>query len=91
MNLKDLFTNYGKIQKSIQEVFPDVIVAPSLVIAATDSRHYSEVANNTYRFMPIQLQKSDLSRIHGMNERVSVENYRQAIRFYRQLVVNSGR
>ena len=82
---------YQVIQKSIQEVFPDVIVAPSLVIAATDSRHYSEVANNTYRFMPVQLQKSDLPRIHGMNERVSVENYRQAIRFYRQLVVNSGR
>lgn len=82
---------YQVIQKTIQEIFPDVIVAPSLVIAATDSRHYSEVTDNTYRFMPIQLQKSDLSRIQGMNERVSVENYRQAIRFYRQLVVNSGR
>jgi carboxypeptidase PM20D1 len=82
---------YQVIQKSIQEIFPDVVVAPSLVIGATDSHHYYELTDNIYRFMPVQIRKSDLSRIHGKNERVSVENYQQAIRFYRQLILNSGK
>ncbi len=77
------------IQKTIKEVFPNVVVAPSLVIAATDGRHYKSVAENTYRFTPIQITKPDLKRIHGMNERLSISEYKRCIRFYRQLILNS--
>ena len=80
---------FQTIQKTILEVFPNVIVAPSLVVAGTDSRHYKNVSKNIYRFLPVKLNKSDLGRIHGINERISVENYQQAIRFYRRLMVNS--
>lgn len=77
------------LQRSMQEVFPDVVVAPALVVGATDSRHYSQLTNNIYRFMPVQLTKADLKRIHGIDERISVEQYKQMIRFYRQLILNS--
>lgn len=77
------------IQKSIREIFPDVIVAPSLVIGATDGRHYQLVSDQVYRFLPVQLNRSDLKSIHGINERISVESYKQLIRFYRQLILNS--
>lgn len=77
------------IQKTAQELFPDIIVAPSLVVAATDCRHYGEVSDNIYRFMPLMLERSDLKRIHGINERVSVEGYKNMIRFYQQLIRNS--
>ena len=77
------------IQRTLQETFTDVVVAPSLVVAATDSRHFRDVADNTYRFMPIQLNNEELKGIHGTNERISVENYKQAIRFYYRLIKNS--
>ncbi len=77
------------IQRTLQETFEDVVVAPSLVVAATDSRHFRDVADNTYRFMPIQLNNEELKGIHGTNERISVENYKQAIRFYYRLIRNS--
>ena len=32
----------------------------------------------------------DLARMHGTNERVAVRDYEQAIRLYRQLIVNAG-
>ncbi|HHB52748.1 MAG TPA: M20/M25/M40 family metallo-hydrolase, partial [Saprospiraceae bacterium] len=80
---------FQTIQKTILEVFPGVVVAPSLVVAGTDSRHYKNVSKNIYRFLPVKLAKEDLGRIHGINERISVENYKQAIRFYKQLMVNS--
>jgi len=80
---------YNVIRKTTQEIFPDVVIAPALVIAATDSRHYKDVADQTYRFQPLQLLQRDLKRIHGIDERISIANYTDAICFYRQLVVNS--
>jgi len=73
----------------LQETFVDVVVAPSLVVAGTDSKHFAEVADNTYRFMPIQLNNEELKGIHGVNERISIDNYKQAIRFYYRLIRNS--
>lgn len=81
---------FGVIQKTIQQVFPEVVVAPALVIAATDSRHYQAVSDQIYRFLPVVLEQSDLSRIHGVDERVSEKVYTNAIRFYRQLIRNSS-
>ena len=82
---------YRVLQRTIQEIYPDVVVAPSLVVAATDSRHFTKVANNVYRFQPIQIDRKDLSKFHGIDECISVENYERAIRFYRQLILNIGK
>ena len=49
------------LQRSIKEIFPGVIVAPSLVIAATDARHYSQLSKNIYRFSPLQLNNEDFT------------------------------
>lgn len=81
---------FNVIQKSIREIFPEVVVAPALVIAATDSRHYQAISDQIYRFQPLYLEQEDLSRIHGIDERISVEGYGKAIEFYRQLLLNSS-
>jgi len=82
---------YRVIQRSIQEIYPDVVVAPSLVIAATDSRHFQEVADNIYRFQPLKLDREQLRKFHGIDECISIKNYERAIRFYRQLMLNIGK
>ena len=69
------------LQRVIRQVFPGVVVAPGLAVVATDSRHYEAVADNIYRFLPVQLQVEDLQRIHGINERISVENYLEMVQF----------
>ncbi len=81
---------FETIHKTIRQVFPEVVVSPALVIAATDARHYSRLSDCIYRFLPIRLQREELSRLHGVNERLGEENYRQAVRFYRQLILNSS-
>jgi carboxypeptidase PM20D1 len=78
------------IEKTIKQVFPNTITAPSLVIASTDSKHYAKIADNVYRFLPIRANSEDLSRIHGVNERISVTNYKECINFYYRLIVNSS-
>ena len=65
---------------------PDVVVAPYLVVVATDARYYSDLTRNVFRFLPLRLGPSDLARMHGVNERIGVGEYEAAIRTYRQLV-----
>ncbi|MBI3735395.1 hypothetical protein HY256_02660, partial [Candidatus Sumerlaeota bacterium] len=65
------------------------IAAPSLVTGATDSRYFSIVCPNIYRFCPMKMKKDDLARFHGTNERLAVENYLEIIRFYVRLIKNS--
>ncbi len=80
---------YRVIERTIRELFPTVVVTPALVIGATDARHYTKLSPNVYRFLPAWLRPADLERIHGTNERISVENLAQFVKFYRQLIRNS--
>jgi carboxypeptidase PM20D1 len=78
------------IRRSIQEVFPDALVAPGLVLGGTDSKHYVDVSEDSYRFVPLRASQDDLKRIHGTNERIAVDDYVQIIKFYGQLIRNAA-
>ncbi|MGD9966601.1 MAG: M20 family peptidase [Hyphomonadaceae bacterium] len=75
-------SSYALLAGLSGEILPQAPVAPGLVLAGTDSRHYAEVAENVYRFQPILLSAEDLERPHGLNERLSIENLGRMIRFY---------
>lgn len=81
---------YSLTAKTIKQLLPDAITAPSVVPIATDSRHFQKLTDNIYRFAPLTLTPADLKRIHGINERISVENYRLLIAFYAQMLQNAG-
>lgn len=82
---------YQTIHTSIKEIFPDVVVAPNLVVGATDSRHYYPISDNIYRFVPFYLDKYNIKTFHGIDEHIRVEDFENSIRFYRQLIINSAR
>jgi carboxypeptidase PM20D1 len=81
---------YAMLARTIREVFPETVVAPGLMIAATDSRHFIGIADNIFRFSPVRATPQDLTRFHGTNERISIENYAEMIRFYRRLIRNAA-
>jgi carboxypeptidase PM20D1 len=78
---------FDAIHTSIRRVFSGAVVAPALVVGATDSRHFADLSDDIYRFLPIRLGPGDVARVHGVDERISVANFAEAIRFYRELVV----
>ena len=82
--------SYRKLHQTIREVFPDVIVAPGLMVAATDSRSYTGITDNIFRFSPVRANSDDLKRFHGTDERLSIEGYADMIRFYRRLIENAA-
>jgi carboxypeptidase PM20D1 len=57
-------------------------------VGATDARWYAPLSAHVYRFVPLRLAPEDLRRIHGNNERISVANYAELVRFYAQLLLN---
>lgn len=77
---------YKTLNKTIREVFPDALVAPGLMVAGTDSIHYGEISDHIFKFSPIRANSDDLKRFHGTNERISIKNYTDAIRFYHRLI-----
>ncbi len=82
---------YLTIEKSIRELAPNTIVSPNLMLATSDARHYTSLAKNVYRFLPVTLNNEDIAGIHGVNERIGVENYKQSIRFYVQILKNASK
>jgi len=81
---------YKIINQSIKEIFPNVLTAPSLVIAATDARYYYKISPNVYRFIPYHINPENLACFHGIDERVSVSEFEDGIRFYRQMILNGS-
>lgn len=77
---------YKAIEKAIRQILPESLVAPSLVLGATDSFHFQRIADGVYRFSPTRLTDEDRPRFHGTNERVSTKNFAEQVRFYAQLI-----
>ena len=82
--------SFATVSESVRQIFPEALVAPGLALVRTDSRHYEEIADNSYRFLPLRVGPEDLGRLHGVDERIAATNYAEIIRFYVQLLRNSA-
>ena len=78
--------SFRVVARAIRHVFPDAVVAPALVLGGTDSRHFTDISDAVYRFVPLRFLPGDDVRVHGTNERVSKENAAEMIRFYYQII-----
>ena len=64
-------------------------VVPYMVLGRTDSSWYTEIASGrVFRFSPIKLNQSagDLKLIHGVDERIPVEDWLDTIRFFLRFI-----
>jgi carboxypeptidase PM20D1 len=82
--------SYRVIAKTVREIFPGTVVAPGLMIGATDSRHFAAISEQIYRFSPVRARAKDLTRFHGTDERISSANYVEMIRFYHRLLQSAA-
>lgn len=82
---------FNTIATTIAQVdqHPDLVIAPYLVVGATDARHYEGLSPNIYRFVFNRYTPNNLKQMHGINERVAIADYIDSIKFYQQLIINS--
>ncbi len=80
---------FNALTQTIHEVYGGYIAAPYPFIAASDAKHYYNLTDCVYRFTPFEKTVEDAARIHGVNERVSVESLELGTRFFLRLYENT--
>jgi carboxypeptidase PM20D1 len=77
---------YEKLEKTIRGLFPSTIVVPGLIGGGTDARYFYEISDDVYRFYPMRLDPTSMTRFHGIDEKISKENYKEIIQFSYHLI-----
>lgn len=69
---------------------PGLTVSPYLVVAGTDSKHFTPISQDVYRFQALNFATADVKMIHGTNEHMTLDNLTSMIRFYARLVATAA-
>jgi carboxypeptidase PM20D1 len=77
---------YDLIARTIEAVFPDAVVTPYVMMAATDSRFFTALCPRVYRFAPFRMSKAQRESIHSYDEHLGVPDFLAGVQWYRQLI-----
>jgi carboxypeptidase PM20D1 len=74
------------VESTVAELFPDAVPAPYVMMAATDSRHFTEICERVYRFAPFRMSKAQRQAIHSYDEHLAIDDFLAGIAWYRRLI-----
>ena len=74
------------VSSSLKKVYGEIVPVPGLMIAASDTRHYSKIADNSFRFNPFFIVPKDMTGIHGTNESIEVSSFISGIKTYVEII-----
>lgn len=77
---------FALIESTISQLFPDAVPAPYVMMAATDSRFFTEICDRVYRFTPFRMTKAQRESIHSYDEHLGVDAFLDGIDWYRRLL-----
>lgn len=65
---------FNILSDELQREKPDALVMPFMTIGGTDSQFFQKRGVDTYGLLPVMVTEADIQSIHGVDERLSVEN-----------------
>jgi len=77
---------FKTLEQTIRDMFPNSIVVPGLVGGGTDARYFYDISDDVYRFYPIRLAPDSMTRFHGIDEKISKDNYKEIMEFSYHLI-----
>jgi carboxypeptidase PM20D1 len=77
---------YDLIAGTVEAVFPDAVVAPYVMMAATDARFFTTLCPRVYRFTPFRMTRAQRESIHSYDERIGVDDLLAGVDWYRRLL-----
>jgi acetylornithine deacetylase/succinyl-diaminopimelate desuccinylase-like protein len=77
---------YEAIESTLLEALPAARVVPTMAAGFTDSHFFRDLGVPSYGFGTLLLPPSEFSGVHGNDERVNVEAFREAVRLYHDVL-----
>jgi len=77
---------FDAVTAGVRRHLPSAAVFPMLVPGATDGRYWRQRGYAAYGFAPVLMDRADLGRMHGIDERISGENLVTAIKITRDII-----
>lgn len=77
---------WQRLCSAVRSTWPEAIVSPYLMLAASDSRHYGRISRNVYRFCPIEMSNEERAGIHGNDEHIPTYKIAKCAEFYLRLI-----
>ncbi len=77
---------FSILKNVLAEGFPGAMVTPSLLFATSDSRLFRQKKIPAYGVCPALVSLEDLDRVHGIDEKISVENMVKGTAVFTEIV-----
>ncbi|NHI17067.1 M20/M25/M40 family metallo-hydrolase [Microbacterium excoecariae] len=73
---------FGAVAAAAGAAYPGALVAPYLMMQASDARHFHRFSPAVYRFAPLEMSAAQRASIHGVDERVEVASLERGRSFH---------
>lgn len=77
---------WNRLDEAIRAAYPGTVVTPYLMLASSDSRHYSKICDHVFRFSGMPLTREQRGLIHNADERLPVSQVKDTVAFYASLL-----
>ncbi len=77
---------YLTVEKLCKEITDNSVTIPLLVMGATDSFYYEEIADTILRISPFPTPMNIMSLIHNTNEHLPIESMKGAVYFFKNYI-----
>jgi carboxypeptidase PM20D1 len=71
---------FSALERVLRRELPGCVVVPTLTPGGTDSRFFRRRGVAAYGLIPIAIDLGELNRMHGIDERISLDNLRMGTR-----------
>ena len=78
---------YKHLADTLRRRAPGVVVTPEILVAFTDNWVFRRMGLHGYGWSPFVCDEGELRRIHGNDERLSLENIREGVRAYTEMLL----
>jgi carboxypeptidase PM20D1 len=78
---------YQALAAALRECAPGAVVAPGILVGFTDNWVFRTLGLHGYGWSPLLLDAGEFRRIHGNDERVSLDNVRAGVRSYPRMLL----
>jgi acetylornithine deacetylase/succinyl-diaminopimelate desuccinylase-like protein len=78
---------YKALGEALRRRAPGAVVAPDILVGFTDNWVFRNCGLHGYGFSPFMLEESEWRRVHGNDERISLENLHEGVRCHTELLL----